>query len=463
MVSSKRASAAFLLMVLAGLLAWGCGSSARDFAPSAGAGGMSEAGASDGGAATHAGASNGGASEAEAGAGGVLESEGGSAGEAGTGGGEVPDPRAPFVAWDAARITVECQKDLKCGRIFSVVSCAQSRGQSGTYDQFFGGADLYGDQLATYALADAATQKACLDGIAASACADPNPASCAKVLVPLAPRAFGASCRSPSPYLPARPCVAGYTCSREGQCPVCIPVTPPKDVGVACKYDDECQSGLTCKATGNNTYTCQARSALGGKCEFPNNCVEGTCVAGTCKAYVLQNGACSATAVCLSGLVCGTADSKCHPDPAPKLGEACTRHVTTAAQTCPGWCVFPNAEAAIGVCAAPPAVGPSPCTRYSGGSQLYCQSGTYADTHGQTNAPDNIPDYCECLPKNPAGTPCTNFQQCSDGRCAPVAGGSVCAARLAAGEACTSAPGECESYSCNDTSHVCDPVTSCAP
>ena len=461
MASSKRASAALVVLAFGALMAWGCGSSERDFANGAGSSGMSEAGANDGGS-THAGSADGGA-RSEAGAGGEVEPEGGRAGQGEGGASEPPDPREPFAAWNAALIAAECQKEVKCARFYSATSCTDARGQYATYTQFFGGADLYGDQLATFTLVDAAARKACLDGIAASACSDPDPASCAAVLVPLVPRAIGASCHSSSPYLSARPCVAGYECDKQGApCPVCIKDTPIQDVNGACDYDTDCKNGLSCRAVGN-VSTCQKRAALAGKCESGGDCLEGTCVNRACAAFVAQNGACSLTALCLPGLMCGTADQKCHADSAPKLGEPCTRHVTTAAQDCRGWCIFPDPEAAIGACGAPPAEGPSPCVRYSGDSQLFCQFGTYADTHGQTNAPDNIPDYCECLPKLSAGTPCTSFQQCTDGRCAPVPGGSVCAARLAGGAPCTGATGECQSSSCNDTTHVCDPVTTCSP
>lgn len=468
MVTKKRVGAGLLVMTLAAAWASGCSSSDDKPVNAAGNAGLAEAGAAG---VVEAGAPAGGSSPGEAGAstdGGTSDggeptmSEAGSGGDAGSG--SEPDPREPFVVWETKRATALCTRDVKCGRTYSVAGCVAAALNLAPYAAFYGGADYYGQQADNYALASSAVQQTCLTDIAAGACEDGLATSCSKVLVATAPLAKGALCRTGNSYLPALPCGAGLECSRGTQCSTCVDEVPAADLNGPCQYDDDCKSGLSCAAAGNNTYTCQKPSALGASCITNTNCVSGAfCNGVSCKAYALDGKSCSNDAVCLQGLACGE-DKLCHPVPTPGANTACARHPGAVADSCSNWCLFATPTAPAGKCGYPvPTDAPTACSRLAGSSTLGCPFNSYQDAVPASNA-DGVSDNCTCQPRRPLGAACTAGTQCTSFRCVPggSAGGSVCSARLPAGSTCTGAPGECAG-SCNDETFKCQGPVVCAP
>lgn len=442
-------------LMVAGAAAWaaGCGGSAVDrsanAAGAAGSAGPGDAGASESGSA----------------------GEAGEAGQAGTG--SAPDPRAPFVAWANAQATALCERDLKCGRVYSVESCVGIALSGVAYAAYFGGFDEYDQQVEFYALASSAEQQTCLEDIAKGGCEDGLAASCRQVLFARDPLPKGGACRSSNPHLPPLPCAAGLTCASDTPCPTCVDAPPPSPPKIACLYEG-CVPGLTCRTLDNESYRCLDYIPLGGSCGATSNCASGlACIEGTCVPYVLEGDACSEQAYCLPGLECG-ADQRCHPMSPYGPDATCARHPRPGviADSCSNWCLFATPTAPTGKCGTlAPAHGvASACARQGDSSQLDCPLGSYREL-APTSNPDRISDNCACLPLRALGAACTEGSQCLTGRCAPSerssgsgsdnGSGSVCSERLPAGSPCPGPEDRCAG-TCAPETKQCEGPAVCA-
>ena len=468
--TKRRVGAGLVVMSWAAAWASGCGGSVDKSLNAAGAAGQGEAGVAEAGAVPV----GGGGQAGQAGqAGEPSLPEAGSAGEAGqagqAGAGTTPGPRDPFIDWATTQATALCERDLKCGRVYSVASCVGAALNKAPYAALYGGSDHYDQQVEHYTLASSAAQQTCLKDIAAGGCEDGLATSCSQVLVALEPLPKGALCRSSNYYLPPLPCAAGLTCSRRSRCSTCVDAVPPVALNGACSYEDDCAPGLTCKSAGNNSYTCQQRAKLDESCSTMAHCASGLACANsaTCSAYVLEGKACSNEALCLPGLACG-ADKRCHPLPPYGPEATCMRHPRAGVVTdsCANWCLFASPTAATGKCGDPaPSPGvPTACSRFASGPLLACPFGSYHDEVRATNA-DGISDDCTCLPRRALGAACTEAAQCLSFRCAAGdsgnANGSVCSELLPAGATCTKASGECAG-TCNIETKQCEGPTVCA-
>lgn len=369
-----------------------------------------------------------------------------------------PDPAesdpAALSAWNDRVTRTACEREVRCGRVSSVERCIEWRpgdfahiAMRGYHDaatiRYFGGQDLFADLDSEYVLAEEATLSACLSEIDAGACNPLTfyPESCARALVPRAPRAQGEACASPSPYLSSRPCRDGLACV----CGACAPAPTPGAEGQPCDLTTDCERGLVCSTAVTAAPTCTRGPLLGEPCD--GTCAEGTCVLGACVPFAGVGEACRENSLqCQGDLDC---DGVCVAS-AQLSGAPCTRE----SNQCLLWCIFDAADATVGTCGLPHNDGPTPCSVATVSN--VCPASTYQSESGTGETGE-----CWCLPRLSPGSACAPDPGSGRDPCDGYCSGGMCTPRQANGAACVGA-NECASFRCDTTSGTCQEVD-CTP
>lgn len=292
-----------------------------------------------------------------------------------------------------------------------------------------------------------------------------------------------------------QPCFDGFDECLDGVCRgnACPRTCQPRAVeGEVCNDDQECRSGLSCRAGPfSTTSVCSAPSNVGGYCTVDDDCATGLgcsqlqckvlpsagskcldnrCIdlayceidstGGVCAPRKTEGEPCTG-AQCATGLVCDGKSGTCVQQLAA-LHERCT-----PAQQCPAGATCTQLDAdGVGTCAEPASEGETCLTDGDCEEHLACvlgdgDGGSTCGRRGEPGAMCVSNQQCqvsaECANATCSALPlpgenCAATRRCRWGLCRDVAGsdgGAVCGALLSPGASCRT-DAECISASCKD-------------
>lgn len=252
-------------------------------------------------------------------------------------------------------------------------------------------------------------------------------------------------------------CRSGLHCRAAALSPVTVCAAPASAESM-CFSDRDCATGLICSKQACKVLPPAGAACLDGRCNESAYC-EIDSLGGMCFARKLESERCVGDQ-CAPTLLCDAASEQCVRKFA-SMHERCTQ-----AQQCPTGSVCVRVDASgVGTCAAPSiegeeCVADSDCEKHlgcmatDGGSACARRNGTGEQC--ASNQQCRVSDECTnaaCSELPLPGESCTATRSCRWGLCRDVAGsngGAICGALLSPGATCRS-DAECASNSCKES------------